>query len=224
MKKNIEIKNLSYSFTEKSTPLFDNQNYSINQNQLTIIKGKNGVGKSTLLQIIAADPLVKKNVSGTLTIDGVTYALQSNEYSKFAREKITLVGQKFDEQLVPEATFQQNLAYASFGKYPSAFSFIKLPAVPLLADTFSLPINIPVHKLSGGQRQVLALLMGINRSTKLLLLDEPTATLDEQNADLVMRCIAKLIKETEITILMICHDSSLYHYTTEEILSISKKK
>ncbi len=93
MKKKIEIKNLYYTFKKDTPLLFDDQHYTITQNELTLITGKNGAGKSTFFHILAADPLLKENVSGTLTIDGKTYTLNSNEYSDFARKKITLVGQ-----------------------------------------------------------------------------------------------------------------------------------
>ena len=67
----------------------------------------------------------------------------------------------------------------------------------------------PVSLLSGGQRQILAIMMAIQKECGLLLLDEPTSALDSQNSETVMQFIKDLVAQTGITVLIICHDSDL---------------
>ena len=68
-----------------------------------------------------------------------------------------------------------------------------------------------MHQLSGGQRQILALMMKLQGNPGLLLLDEPTAALDEENAGLVF----DFLKGLPLTVLAVCHDEELVErYTT----------
>ena len=67
--------------------------------------------------------------------------------------------------------------------------------------------------LSGGQRQALTLLMSVMDDLKILLLDEPTAALDPRSAELVMKSANQLIKEYNLTALMVTHNlKDAYQY------------
>ena len=65
---------------------------------------------------------------------------------------------------------------------------------------------------SGGQRQILSLMMVLQREFDVLLLDEPTATLDEQNARMVFDFLHTLA-EAQITLLVVCHDPELLEHS-----------
>lgn len=220
MKKTIELKNLSVSFATNKKFLFNNTHYTIEENTLTFVQGKNGAGKSTFFKLLTADKTVQPHSTGTLTRSGTTYNLNSPAYTQYAQKNITLVPQAFDELLVPDLTFQENLACAHLKQYPTAFSYVTVPRLPPLAATFNIPTTIPVAMLSGGQRQILAILMTLERPTSLLLLDEPTATLDEENTHLVMDFLKTILQKQIVTILMICHDPSLYQYATGPLIKI----
>ncbi len=224
MTKIITIKNLSFQFERAPQALFSDNNYSFPEGKLTFIEGKNGAGKSTLFQILMAQPEVQARVQGSFSYQGKTYNLAQSEYRDFVQHHITRVCQRFDELLVPHLTFQENLACARFSSFPSFTARITLPEIPALADTLHIPTDTPVQLLSGGQRQILAILMVLQRSSSILLLDEPTATLDEENSQVVMQFLCSLIQKQNLTALMISHDSSLYHYTTTTPLIITKNR
>jgi ABC-type lipoprotein export system ATPase subunit len=78
-----------------------------------------------------------------------------------------------------------------------------------MLQEFNIDIHKKVDELSGGQKQILAILMALQKPTKLLLLDEPTAALDPKNAHMVMQCLQKLAQELDITVLIISHDKEL---------------
>jgi putative ABC transport system ATP-binding protein len=67
-------------------------------------------------------------------------------------------------------------------------------------------INQPVGSLSGGQRQALTLLMSVMDESKILLLDEPTAALDPKSAATVMLTADKLVKELQLTAILVTHN------------------
>ena len=127
-----------------------------------------------------------------------------------------MVQQKFDLMIADQFTFGQNLQIANLPEYPF---FAPLPAhkpLPKLVERFGINSNTPAYLLSGGQRQILSILMVLQKHTKILLLDEPTAALDEKNAQMVMLFLQELIITTPITILIICHDKDLVHeYATK---------
>lgn len=92
----------------------------------------------------------------------------------------------------------------------------------MLVDRFHIDRKKPVHLLSGGQRQILALLMVLQTPIDYLLLDEPTATLDEENAEMVFEFLQGLTQEG-LTIFVVCHDKDLVErFLTGQSLHIAK--
>ena len=219
----VTITNLCLTFSNGKKTIFNNAHFSFPERKLTFVEGKNGAGKSTMFHILMAQSDSASHVTGTLQYQGTNYDLTSSAYAQFAQHHIARVPQRFDEALAPHLTFQENLACAHFATFPSCTSRIVLPAVPELAQSFHIPLDIPVELLSGGQRQVLAILTMLQRTSSLLLLDEPTATLDEENSHLVMRCITALVETHGITVLMITHDRSLLTYSDTSPLVVSKQ-
>ena len=69
MKSTIAINNLSLTFAGSLKPLFKSEHYTIDQNSLTVVKGKNGTGKSTLFSILTAQNELQKQVLGTVNIN-----------------------------------------------------------------------------------------------------------------------------------------------------------
>jgi len=93
--------------------------------------------------------------------------------------------------------------------FPHPFSRLKNPSFyPDFLEKFHIDVSKPASKLSGGQRQILALLMVLQKERSVLLLDEPTATLDEQNATLVFEFLMTLTLQN-VTLLVVCHDREL---------------
>ena len=122
-----------------------------------------------------------------------------------------MVQQKFDTMLADRFSFIENLRMGSCGRYPSLCLLPKNAMMPQLLERFSINYDTPVHLLSGGQRQILAILMALQKPTKLLLLDEPTAALDNANAAMVMNFLKELVASLDLTVMIICHDKELVH-------------
>lgn len=174
---------------------------------VTII-GSNGAGKSTLLNALAGRLSVD---SGTITIDG------ENVTRMPEHKRAHQVGRVFQDPLAgtaPGLTIEENLALAfrrgrSRGLGLSLNSGRREQFVEKLA-TLELGLEdrltAKVGLLSGGQRQALSLLMAGMSGPKIMLLDEHTAALDPQRAELVTGLTQRIVEDGGLTTLMVTHN------------------
>ena len=111
--------------------------------------------------------------------------------------------------LASQFSFEENLRLANMGRYPN-FSFLpQHKNLPDFIDRFGIDFDRQIANFSGGQRQILAILMSLQKDVSILLLDEPTSALDIYNSKLVMEFLHDLVTTTNLTILIICHDKEL---------------
>lgn len=205
------INQLRFSFDENQEQFFfNNVTAAFQQNTMNFVRGKNGAGKSTFFRILMGKIERSEFIQGTINIKdrsfNMTIAEERNKLSHYIR----LAPQKFDEMLADQFTFTQNLALASLPKYPGLEIFVEEINIPPLVDRFGINYHVPVSMLSGGQRQILAILMALQKPTSILLLDEPTAALDDKNASMVISFLNALLQANkELTVLIICHDKEL---------------
>jgi ABC-type glutathione transport system ATPase component len=217
------IKNLSFKFDIKDKNyFFKDILLACIPHTINTVVGDNGVGKSTLFSILRGNTSVDTYLEGSMDIGAYSYQASENRFPPHVTKHIHLVGQNYDAMLAPHFNFMENLQGASFGTYP-ALSFLPQPVLFDVIKQMQINVRIPVYKLSGGQRQLLAICMALQKPTEILLLDEPTATLDVNNAHLIMRCIQLLAKELKITVLVICHDPELVKQYTNGARYFLKK-
>lgn len=173
---------------------------------VTII-GSNGAGKSTLFQTISgAVDLTDGQI--ILNNEDITY------YPEYQRSRY--IGRLFQDPLkgtAPSMTIEENLSLASQrGKHFSLSLFSHKHKEQYKKALKELDLGLEdrletkVGTLSGGQRQALTLLMATYVTPQLLLLDEHTAALDPKTAQKVLDISSRLIKENQITTLMITHN------------------
>ena len=169
------------------------------------LHGKNGIGKTVLLHLLSRRIPLQGIMQGTI----------------LGGENAILVNQRFDQMIADQFTFYENLQFACMGRFPSPFSRLTPPRFyPDFVDKFHLDVTKPASKLSGGQRQILALLMVLQKQPNMLFLDEPTATLDEQNAKTVFEFLKTLTLQN-VTLLVVCHDRDLVsHYVDGQHLQL----
>lgn len=180
----------------------------LNEGDFVTIIGSNGAGKSTLLNAISGRYMVD---SGTIEIEGrKVNSLKEHRRARF-------VGRVFQDPMAgtaPNLTIEQNLALAAKrGKKRGlglALSSSKreLFREELTALELGLEnrLTAKVGLLSGGQRQALSLLMSGFTHPSILLLDEHTAALDPQRAELVTRLTERIVEQGNLTTLMVTHN------------------
>lgn len=201
----LKLKNLSFTFGSTHNYLFNNFSFEV-ATGLNFIRGPNGTGKSTLLRIIAGTIHPTEIVSGTVVLHTTVYDLASPSDRLKLSSKIMLIPQDYTEMLADKFTGTENLTFAKFAKYPQLnFYSSKMNHVTHLKN-FGIPLNTPTYLLSGGQKQMLSLGMALEKKPSVILLDEPTATLDNTNAHRVMTALKNLISENKVIVLCICHD------------------
>ncbi len=205
------VHDLSFSFDASSKELFFKEiNCSFKKNSLNFIRGKNGAGKSTLFRLLQGKLERNEFLKGTIIMDEKVYQLELADHRTRLKRTIRLAPQKFDGMLADQFNFIENLQLASMPHFPQLEQFHAHITIPHLVDRFGINYTVPVGMLSGGQRQILAILMALQKFAPILLLDEPTAALDDKNASMVMTFLAELLKaDTSLTVLIICHDKEL---------------
>ena len=196
--------------TVNETSIFTNFNLAINKGDFITIVGSNGAGKSTLLNIISG---ALELDSGHIILEGKDITtLQEHRKSKF----ISRVFQDPTKGTSPSMTILENLSLAdnkgkSFGlslgvnkkkidEFKEHLSILNLG----LEDKMDTKVGL----LSGGQRQALSLLMATLNTPKILLLDEHTAALDPKTSETIINLTNSIVKEKNITTIMITHNLS----------------
>lgn len=196
-------------------PSTANENYVLKGLSLKVNKGDfisfiggNGSGKSTLLNAIA----------GTISIDKGDMYLEDVHLNKFAEEdRAKYVARVFQDPMMgtaPCMSVAENLAIAlNRGERRGFRRTLNKKSSKNFEDLLSdVGLNLEsklddeVGLLSGGQRQIIALLMATLKKPKLLLLDEHVAALDPKATEQVMKITDQRIKEEEITSLMVTHN------------------
>ena len=207
----LEIKNGTKVFL-KGTPnehkAMDNLNLFLNKGEYVTIVGSNGAGKSTLFNAVCGNFWLD---SGIITLD--------NENISFIPEhkRAQVIGRVFQDPMrgtAPNLTIEENIALAYSRTKKSIFSFAigkkerDMFGEALLEFGMGLEdrMKTKVGLLSGGQRQVVTLLMCTVVPAKLLLLDEHTAALDPATAEKVMGITNDIVNKNNLTTMMITHN------------------
>lgn len=172
----------------------------VERGEIAVLLGPNGAGKSTLLNAIA----------GLATIYGGTIVIDGKDVTRERPSEIQKAGVGYVMQspnnfgtpnIFPELTVKENLVAASVGVSPEIAEKTLGEVLELFPKLKELQ-NRKAKFLSGGERQMLAISMGLMKRPKLLMLDEPTAGLAPKVASDVFLAI-KSIRDMGITILLV---------------------
>lgn len=201
--KNIEIKNLFFNYMS-GKKIFENAYFSISKFDFIGIKGKSGIGKSTLVDLIIGLQLPNK---GGVFVDGVN----TNSNMKNWQNKISYVPQ---EVFLLDDTIKNNILFQFGAKELNDKKFIKVCKDAEIYDTFfNLPKSFETKvgergsKISSGQRQRIGLARALYREPELLVLDETTSSLDLDTKNKILQTIKKI--NENVTIIIVSHDNEV---------------
>lgn len=208
----IKIKNIKKSFDNKI--IFYNFSEKIFKNEIVAIVGKSGSGKTTLLNMIGG---LEKIESGEIYINNLR-VIGKNKIELY-RNQVSFLFQNF--ALVDEWTVEKNLKIAlTFKKREKGSSeILKVLKMIGLEDK----LKEKIYKLSGGEQQRVALARIYLQDNPVILADEPTASLDKENRDLVFSLLRRLQKEKGKTIVIVTHDQELANFC-DRVIELSNFK
>ena len=227
MSKKIEIKNLSLSIANKT--LVDDISFEINNGEITAIVGESGSGKSiTCRQIIKIND---KNFSskGQIIYNGFDLnSASEKQMQKIRGNKISMIFQEPMTSLNPVQHIHKQITESLIihkishkNSYPKIVNEL-LTKVGL--DNLSNKNKIFPHQLSGGQRQRVMIAMALACNPDIIIADEPTTALDNNNQIKIIKLLQDIAKKDNISIIFVTHELPLVKEFADKIIVMRKGK
>lgn len=191
----IKIEGLNKSFQDKV--ICADLNEEIEDGEFVVISGKSGAGKTTLLNMLGG---LEKPDSGKIVVDGVDIVQKKNKRDYYGKT-VGFLFQNF--ALIEDKDVLRNLEIIGRNNRSGMSAEEALSKVDLLQKR-----NNKVYTLSGGEQQRIALARLMMKKCKIILADEPTGSLDKDNADEVMRILKDLNNDGK-TVIVVTHDEGI---------------
>ena len=178
----------------------DNVNFSLRRGEIMALLGENGAGKSTLIKALTG---VYHANSGSIWLEG-----QQINPKNTAHAQQLGIGTVYQEvNLLPNMSVADNLF---IGREPKRFGFIQRKemekrATALMASYgFSLDVREPLNRFSVAMQQIVAICRAIDLSAKVLILDEPTASLDTKEVEMLFTLMRQL-RDRGVSLIFVTH-------------------
>lgn len=208
-KYSIKIRNVSFAYDEIS--VFSNFSASINEGEIVVLKGGNGVGKTTLCRLLTRYIYPS---SGQIYVG--KHDISEIDISVY-RKNIIFIG----EATILQNSFRKNIDF--YDKYSDAEIMSVLEQCNLTSllekKGWSLKdVNyINEKELSLGEKQKIAIARALICRPKILVLDEPTANLDDYTTNQIISNLVKYNSDEKCTIIVAAHDQRIDNYITKKI-------
>ena len=194
---------LQYQNGQNLTEVIKGINFTINQNERLAIVGKSGSGKTSLLMLMAG---LEKPTSGIIKFqEKELTSYTEDQLTDFRKQNIGIVFQSF--YLIPSYTALENVALSL------EINFRKnalIQAEEILTD---LGLKDRLHhfpsQLSGGEQQRVAIARAIINKPELILADEPTGNLDEENSQVIADLLFNVSQKYQKSLCLVTHDLEL---------------
>ena len=194
-----------YGSGEKRLPILVDANLILEQGEMVAIVAPSGAGKSTLLHLLAA---LDTPTSGTVYF--ATKAIETNDDTALAEFRNRAVGFLWQRhQLLPDFTAAENVAMPLLLRGETFASALGMARKWLAEVGLESRADHRAGELSGGEQQRVAIARALVTGPSVLLADEPTGDLDEQNAWAVFELLERLHRTHKLTSLIATHNLAL---------------
>lgn len=205
----VELKNAKkhYALGKTTVEAVKGVSFEIEQGDFISIAGPSGSGKSTILNLIG---LIDTATNGDVLINGQNVAtLKDREITLLRHETIGFIFQSFN--LIPVLTTRENIEFPLLLGKNNKLTKERKEYVDFLIEEVGLAdriLNRP-NELSGGQRQRVAIARALVTKPVIVLADEPTANLDSQTGDDILKLMKKINKDLKTTFIFSTHDAKI---------------
>jgi ABC-type lipoprotein export system ATPase subunit len=212
------VDHVTKRFGPAQTPAaLEELSHEFHDGTFTAVVGRSGSGKTTLLHLLAG---LERSTSGTVTLLGTKLeSLDRTQLALVRRDHVALVSQ--EPGLIPYLTSRENvqLALAVRGRDDRDGTL----AEQALADVgLEHRLSLQASRLSAGERQRVAVARALAVQAELLLIDEPTARLDEENAKIVAHLLERVAHKRGLAVVCATHDPVLIE-AADEIVPLARK-
>ena len=222
----LSVTNLSKTYAAGDKAL-DNVTFSIPSGQVVGLIGPSGAGKSTLIRCV--NRLVEPT-GGDITLGDTTITGLSSSNLRAVRRRIGMIFQEY--ALVERLTVMENVLSGRLGYVPFWRSFFRKYPAEDVQKAFGLlervgltdHANKRADALSGGQRQRVGIARALEQDPRLLLIDEPTASLDPKTSRQIMRLLIEICNENGLPAIINIHDVVLARQFTERLIGLQAGK
>jgi putative ABC transport system ATP-binding protein len=202
-KDSIKFQNVSlvYGSELNQTKVLNEVNFSIGESEIVSIVGPSGSGKTSIIMLAAG---LEKSTSGSICIhDNDITGLSENELSLLRRKHIGIVFQSF--YLIPNLSALENvmLSLEANKKYNMGDEAVKL----LTSFGLSHRLDHLPSELSGGEQQRVAIARALINKPSIILADEPTGNLDEENSNNMIQLLFDYTRESKTSLVIVTHDT-----------------
>ena len=208
----LEISNLSFTYSGRTNlKVIESLNFSLAEGSFVSLVGPSGCGKTTILRCVSG---LQRPSSGSISVMGKPVLAPS--------EGMTLVFQEYNKSLYPWRSVIRNVMLPIENKMPknqfSEQSMILLEEVGLKGFENYYP-----WELSGGMQQRVAIARALAPNPRILLMDEPFASVDAQTRTALEDQLLRLWRELKLTILFVTHDIDEAVYVSQNVIVLTNR-
>ncbi|GAB4337125.1 MAG: ABC transporter ATP-binding protein [Flammeovirgaceae bacterium] len=206
----IRTSQLKYSYDKRV--FFQFPDIELAQGEQGLILGKSGTGKTTFLHLLAG---LRKCHQGTIIVQNISIQeLESSKLDKFRAKHIGIIFQK--PHFLKALTIKENLSYAQY----FAGNERNEDKISEMLERLDIQqrANSKLSELSEGEKQRVSIAIALLNQPSVVLADEPTSSLDDENAEKVIKLLQEQATLQKSTLLIVTHDSRMKSFFKNHII------
>src|SRR5579883_1451171 len=221
----LDIREVTVSYPGRKTPVLDRLTLSIAAGERVAIVGPSGCGKTTLFRAINGFVPVQ---AGRILVDGVDVRAARGRALRHLRRRIAVIPQKHD--LIDRLAVYQNVMAGALGRWSGlrALRFFLYPSRAELAEARAALERVAIapelrrrtEELSGGQQQRVAIARALVQRPRLLLADEPVASLDPDLSHQILSLLSSLAASHGMALLCALHQPELAERYFDRVIDL----